>query len=99
MLSWGAEAVESRVSQVLMLAGLALVTVLPEYAFDIYYAFRAGQAPDSNYFHYAAVNMTGANRLLVGFAYPLSRAAMMCRARRWAVCDSPGNSIKAISVS
>ncbi len=48
MLSWGAEAVESRVSQVLMLAGLVLVTVLPEYAFDIYYAFRAGQAPDSN---------------------------------------------------
>ena len=71
MLSWGAEAAESRVSQGLMLAGLALVTVLPEYAIDIYYAFRAGQAPDSSYVHYAAANMTGANRLLVGFAWPM----------------------------
>ena len=71
MLSWGAEAAESRVSQGLMLAGLALVTVLPEYAIDIYYAFRAGQAPESNYVHYAAANMTGANRLLVGFAWPM----------------------------
>ena len=71
MLSWGAEAAESRVSQGLMLAGLALVTVLPEYAIDIYYAFRAGQMPDSNYVHYAAANMTGANRLLVGAAWPM----------------------------
>lgn len=71
ILSWGAEAAESRVSQGLMLAGLALVTVLPEYAIDIYYAFRAGQAPGSNYVHYAAANMTGANRLLVGFAWPM----------------------------
>lgn len=71
MLSWGAEAAESRVSQGLMLACLALVTVLPEYAVDIYYAWRAGQAPGSNYVHYAAANMTGANRLLVGFGWPL----------------------------
>ena len=71
ILSWGAEAAESRVSQGLMLAGLALVTVLPEYAIDIYYALRAGQAPGSNYVHYAAANMTGANRLLVGFAWPM----------------------------
>ena len=71
MLSWGAEAAESRVSQGLMLAGLALVTVLPEYAIDIYYAFRAGQLPTSDYVHYAAANMTGANRLLVGLAWPM----------------------------
>ncbi len=71
LLSWGAEAAESRVSQGLMLAGLALVTVLPEYAVDIYYAYRAGQAPGSDYVHYAAANMTGANRLLVGLGWPL----------------------------
>ncbi|WP_308515402.1 sodium:proton exchanger [Sphingomonas flavescens] len=71
MLSWGAEAAEERVSQGLMIAGLALVTVLPEYAVDIYLAFRAGQMPGSDYAHYAAANMTGANRLLVGFGWSL----------------------------
>ena len=71
LLSWGAEAAESRVSQGLLLAGLALVTVLPEFAVDIYYAFRAGQVPGSSYVHYAAANMTGANRLLIGTAWPL----------------------------
>lgn len=71
MLSWGAEAAEERVSQGLMIAGLALVTVLPEYAVDIYLAFRAGQMPGSYYVHYAAANMTGANRLLVGFGWSL----------------------------
>lgn len=71
MLSWGAEAAEKRISQGLILAMVALVTVLPEYAVDMYYAYQAGKAPDSNYVHYAAANMTGANRLLVGVAWPL----------------------------
>lgn len=70
MLSWGAEAAEARISQGLIVAAIALVTVLPEYAVDFYYAYSAGQNPDSNYVHYAAANMTGANRLLVGLAWP-----------------------------
>jgi len=71
MLSWGAESAEGQISSGLILAIVALVTVLPEYAVDIYYAWRAGQAPQSNYVHYAAANMTGANRLLIGIAWPL----------------------------
>jgi cation:H+ antiporter len=71
MLSWGAEAAEKRISQGLVLALVALVTVLPEYAVDMYYAYQAGKAPESKYVHYAAANMTGANRLLVGVAWPL----------------------------
>lgn len=71
VLSWGAEAAEKRISQGLVLALAALVTVLPEYAVDMYYAYQAGKAPESNYVHYAAANMTGANRLLVGVAWPL----------------------------
>lgn len=39
MLSWGAEAAEKRISQGLVLALVALVTVLPEYAVDMYYAY------------------------------------------------------------
>ena len=94
MLSWGAEAAESRVSQGLMLAGLALITVLPEYAIDIYYAFRAGQAPDSNYVHYAAANMTGANRLLVGFAWPMVVFLHWRRTRDRAVELRPSNTVE-----
>lgn len=60
MLSWDAEAAEKRISQGPI---LTLVTVLPEYA--------VGKVPESNYGHYAAVNMTGANRLLFGVAWPL----------------------------
>ena len=71
MLSWGAETAEGQISGGLILAGVALISVLPEYAVDLYYAYRAGQAPESNYVHYAAANMTGANRLLVGVAWPL----------------------------
>jgi len=70
MLSWGAEAAEKRISQGLIVAIIALITVLPEYAVDFYYAYVAGQNPGSNYVHYAAANMTGANRLLVGLAWP-----------------------------
>ena len=70
-LSWGAEAAESRISAGLIVAIVALITVLPEYAVDFYYAYSAGANPGSNYVHYAAANMTGANRLLVGVAWPL----------------------------
>lgn len=96
MLSWGAEAAESRVSQGLLLAGLALVTVLPEYAIDIYYAFRAGQAPGSNYVHYAAANMTGANRLLVGFAWPMIVFLNWWRNRKHAVDLLASNRIEVL---
>jgi cation:H+ antiporter len=72
LLSWGAEAAEQHISQGLILAVVALITVLPEYAVDLYYAYQAGRAgPESQYVHYAAANMTGANRLLVGLAWPL----------------------------
>jgi cation:H+ antiporter len=72
LLSWGAEAAERHIAQGLILAIVALITVLPEYAVDFYYAYQGGQAgPESIYVHYAAANMTGANRLLVGLAWPL----------------------------
>ena len=71
MLSWGLETAEEHVSRGLALAVLALITVLPEYVVDIYYAFQAGRHPGSDYIQFAAANMTGANRLLVGFGWPL----------------------------
>ena len=91
MLSWGAEAAEKRVSQGLIVAAIALVTVLPEYAVDFYYAYAAGQDPSSNYVHYAAANMTGANRLLVGLAWPLMVLVHWFRTRQRRIDLAPVN--------
>jgi cation:H+ antiporter len=71
LLSWGAEAAEEHVSQGLVIGVLALVTVLPEYAVDLYYTYQAGLHPESAYAGFAAANMTGANRLLIGAGWPL----------------------------
>ena len=94
MLSWGAEVAESHISQGLILAVVALITVLPEYAIDMYYAFQAGRAPESNYVHYAAANMTGANRLLVGLAWPLIMLLYWWRTRERAIPLAPANIIE-----
>src|SRR5690349_2666194 len=85
LLSWGAETAEHHVSQGLAIAGLALITVLPEYAVDIYYTFQAGQHPTSEYVQFAAANMTGANRLLIGGAWPLIVLLYWWRSGRRAV--------------
>jgi len=69
LLTWGAEVAELDISQGLAIAFLALVAVLPEYAVDLYFAWSAASNPE--YAAYATANMTGANRLLIGFAWPL----------------------------
>lgn len=94
MLSWAAETAEGQISGGLIVAGLALISVLPEYAVDIYYAYRAGQNPDSNYVHYATANMTGANRLLVGIAWPLVATLNRWRNRERAVSLTPANRVE-----
>lgn len=96
MLSWGAEAAEKRVSQGLIVAAIALVTVLPEYAVDFYYAYAAGQDPNSNYVHYAAANMTGANRLLVGIAWPLMVVIHWLRTRERRIDLAPVNAAEIV---
>ncbi len=69
LLSWGAELAELEISQALALAFLALMAVLPEYAVDMYLAWTA--AKDPSYTAFAAANMTGANRLLIGLGWPV----------------------------
>lgn len=94
-MSWGAEAAEQHISQGLILAAVALVTVLPEYAVDLYYAYQAGRAgPDSSYVHYAAANMTGANRLLVGLAWPLMVLLHWFKTRHRSIELAPANAIE-----
>ncbi len=67
LLSFATELAERDIPQSLALLVLALVSVLPEYAVDLHFAIRAGTDP--HYAHYAVANMTGANRLLIGFGW------------------------------
>jgi cation:H+ antiporter len=80
LLTWAAEVAEMDVSQGLALAFLALVAVLPEYAVDLYFAWKAASHPE--YTAYATANMTGANRLLIGIAWPLIVFLYWFRSRR-----------------
>lgn len=89
LLAWAAETAQLDISGSLAIAVLAFIAVLPEYAVDLYFAYRAGSEPV--YAHYAAANMTGANRLLLGFGWPLVAlvAGLSLRRvrRRWARRD------------
>src|SRR5436309_2365643 len=67
LLTWGAEAAERDIPRTLALAGLALIAVLPEYAVDVTFAWKAGKDP--SYAAFATANMTGSNRLLIGFGW------------------------------
>ncbi|MGV3712469.1 sodium:proton exchanger [Pseudolysinimonas sp.] len=79
-LAWAAESAQKDISGALAIAILALIAVLPEYAVDLYYAFRSGSEPA--YEQYAAANMTGSNRLLLGFGWPLVALIAIHVARR-----------------
>ena len=69
VLAWAAEAAELDISGGLALAILAVIVVLPEYAVDLFFAYRAGGDP--SYAQFAAANMTGSNRLLLGLGWPV----------------------------
>lgn len=68
LLLWAGEAAQVDVSGGLAIAALAVIAVLPEYAVDLYFAFISGSQPE--YAQYAAANMTGSNRLLLGLGWP-----------------------------
>jgi cation:H+ antiporter len=91
LLSWAAEVVQLEISQALALAILALIAILPEYAVDLYFAWRA--AEDPVYGHYAAANMTGANRLLVGLGWPLVVWIFWARWRKREIQLAPSDQI------
>ena len=69
VLAWAAEAAQVDISGSLATALLAFIAVLPEYAVDLYFAYSAGS--DASRAQYAAANMTGSNRLLIGLGWPL----------------------------
>lgn len=69
LLSWAAEVAQVDISESLAVAILALLAVMPEYAVDFVFAWKAAHDPQQA--HYAIANMTGANRLLVGLGWPM----------------------------
>jgi cation:H+ antiporter len=79
ILCWAAEVAQKDISQALALTFLAIVAVLPEYVVDMYFAWMAGK--DLHYISYATANMTGANRLLIGFGWSLMVIAWWIKSR------------------
>jgi len=84
LLSWAAEVAQLDISAGLAIALLAFIAVLPEYAVDMVFAWKGGnaverfgaacQAPGSageSSCSLALANMTGANRLLIGIGWSM----------------------------
>ncbi len=67
LLTWATELAEQDVPPAFALVVLALISVLPEYAVDMTFAWNAGKDP--TYMPYAVANMTGANRVLIGIGW------------------------------
>ena len=109
LLTWGAEVAETEISAGLALAGLALVAVLPEYAVDLFFAIEAPHVPfcdpsllpdlipadcqDPHPQQLAIANMTGANRLLVGMAWPAIFLIHFLKTRRTKMRVAKGNAL------
>jgi cation:H+ antiporter len=70
MLAWAAEVVQLDISAGLALALLALIAVLPEYAVDFVFTWKAGKEP-ARYAPDALANMTGGNQLLIGVGWSM----------------------------
>lgn len=91
LLVWTTEVAEQLISAMLALAVLAIVAVLPEYGVDLYFAWTAPANPDNA--HFALANMTGANRLLVGFAWPTVFFIFWLRERKRDLVVGEGNAV------
>jgi cation:H+ antiporter len=93
-LSGAAEVLQLDVSQGLALGLLALIAVLTEYIVDATFAWKA--AEDPAYAEYAVANMTGANRVLIGVAWPMVVLIGWLRWRRTEVELEPGSGLELV---
>jgi cation:H+ antiporter len=84
LLSWAAEVAQLDISAGLAIAVLAFIAVLPEYAVDMVFALKGGNAVEAfggscaapgatgpSDCSLALANMTGANRLLIGVGWSM----------------------------
>ncbi|MEE8346800.1 MAG: sodium:calcium antiporter [Dehalococcoidia bacterium] len=91
LLIWASEVAETEISATLALVVLALIAVLPEYAVDMFFAWTAPDNPENA--QLAIANMTGANRLLVGAAWPMIFLIFWLRTRRKTMAVERSNSL------
>ena len=96
MLSWAAEVFQLDVSQGLALALLALIAIMPEYVVDATFAWKAAHDPVQA--SLAVANMTGANRILIGIAWPLVVLLYYIRSRRTAVDMQPEHGLELVAL-
>ncbi|GBC86534.1 hypothetical protein HRbin12_00527 [bacterium HR12] len=95
LLSWAAEVAQLDISAGLAIAALAFIAVLPEYAVDMVFAWKGGDAVQAygaachppgaageDACSLALANMTGANRLLIGIGWSLVVLIAYLRSRR-----------------
>lgn len=95
LLSWAAEVAQLDISAGLAIAVLAFIAVLPEYAVDMVFAWKGGNAvqaygaachpagaPGETACSLALANMTGANRLLIGIGWSMVVFIAWYRMRR-----------------
>jgi cation:H+ antiporter len=80
LLGWGAELSERDIPRSLALITLALISVLPEYAIGLHYAWTEGLARSHE--GLAVANMTGANRILIGVGWALIAIVYYFKHRR-----------------
>jgi len=92
MLSWAAEVAQLDISAGLAIALLAFIAVLPEYAVDMVFAWKA--ASDPTHAGYAVANMTGANRLLIGVGWSVIALVAWLRFRARKVTLERGQAIE-----
>lgn len=96
LLSWAAELAQLEIAQALALAFLALIAVLPEYAVDMYLAWKA--AKDPGYIAFAAANMTGANRLLIGLGWSTVLLVYWAKTRARAILVKPAQRLELLTL-
>ncbi|HEU5349831.1 MAG TPA: hypothetical protein VFU63_14570, partial [Ktedonobacterales bacterium] len=96
MLSWAAEVFQLDVSQGLALAMLALIAILPEYIVDATFAWKAARDPSQA--SLAIANMTGANRILIGIAWPLVVFLYYLRSKRTAINLQPEHGLELVAL-
>ncbi|HEX2915536.1 MAG TPA: hypothetical protein VH186_32550 [Chloroflexia bacterium] len=80
LLSWAIEAAQMDVPPAFALSVMALIAVLPEYSVDFVLTHQAGSDPA--YQQFAVANMIGANRMIVGIAWPLVIFLFILKFRR-----------------
>lgn len=96
LLSWSVEAIEGDVPPVAALSVLALIGLLPEYAVDATFAWDAATKPEEA--EYVLANMTGGNRIMLGFGWPLVVLLAVVRWRSQVVELPAGASVQFVAL-